>query len=110
MNEEKTVMETQEEIDELETAAMETAEEESTEELPESDDAAENGTAEEGQEEGESGRRKKACDRPAPVSGASRRYNTTRITRRLAGRPPDNQSPNRGFQTATRKRGMSMKE
>ena len=52
MNEEKTVMETQEEIDEFETAAMETAEEESAEELPESDDAAENGTAEEGQEEG----------------------------------------------------------
>ena len=52
MNEEKTVMETQEEIDEFETAAMETAEEESAEELPESDDATENGTAEEGQEEG----------------------------------------------------------
>ncbi len=43
MNEEKTVVETQEEIDELETAAMETAEEENAEELPESDDAAENG-------------------------------------------------------------------
>ena len=52
MNEEKTVVETQEEIDELETAAMETAEEENAEELPESDDATENGAAEEGQEEG----------------------------------------------------------
>ena len=48
MNEEKTVVETQEEIDELETAAMETAEEENAEELPESDDATENGAAEEG--------------------------------------------------------------